>query len=51
LSYFKKGEILSKKYIVDKMMGDLRYGEFVPDGINPMDLSREFLLTVINIII
>ena len=28
------------------MMGDSRYGDFVPDGINPADLSREFLITV-----
>ena len=28
------------------MMGDLRYGEYVPDGINPSDLSRKFLLSV-----
>ena len=27
-------------------MGDLRYGEYVPDGINPSDLSRKFLLSV-----
>ena len=28
------------------MMGDLRYGEYVPDGINPSDLNRKFLLSV-----
>jgi hypothetical protein len=27
-------------------MGDLQYGDFVPDGINPVNLSRDFLITV-----
>ena len=46
LRYYKKGETLSKSYIINKMMGDLRYGSYVPDSINPSDLSRNFLLTV-----
>ena len=27
-------------------MGDLRYWDFVPDGINPANLSRDFLITI-----
>ena len=27
-------------------MGDLRYGDYVPNNIKPIDLSREFLITV-----
>ena len=46
LHSFKKGETLPKTYIINKMIGDSRYGDFVQDGINPADLSLEFPITV-----
>ena len=27
-------------------MGDLRYGDYVPNNIKPIDLSREFLIAI-----
>ena len=32
------------------MQGNLIYGQYVPDNIDPKKLSRGFLLTVINLI-
>jgi len=46
MKYFRKGEKLTKSYIVENMMGNLEYGNYVPNGINPLSLSREFLLSV-----
>ena len=46
LKYFKKGERLTKNYIIQKMMGNAKYGEYVPDRTSPHLLSREFLLSV-----
>lgn len=46
MKFFKKGEKLTKSYIVEKMMGNLEYGKYVPNGVNPHSLSREFLLSV-----
>ncbi len=46
MKFFRKGEKLTKSYIVQKMLGNLEYGKYVPDGINPLSLSREFLLSV-----
>ena len=33
------------------MIGNEEYGRYVPNGVNPISLSREFLLSVSNIII
>ena len=46
LRFFRKGETLSKSYIVEKMMEDLTYGDYVPNNIKPFDLRRKFLITV-----
>ena len=46
LKYFKKGEKLTKKYIIQKMMGNEKYGDYVPDRTSPHSLSRDFLLSV-----
>ena len=48
LKYFKKGEKLTKKYIIEKMMGNPNYGNYVPDRISPSMLSRDFLLSVFH---
>ena len=44
--YFRKGEKLTKSYIIQKMVGNEAYGKYVPNRINPHNLSREFLLSV-----
>ena len=50
MKYFRNGEKLTKSYIVQKMMGNGEYGKYVPDGVNPQSLSREFLLSVSPVI-
>lgn len=47
LKYFKKGETLSKKYIISKMIGNPVYGLYTPDNVNVEKLSRGFLLTLV----
>lgn len=46
LKSFRKGETLNKSYLINKMIGNQKYGDFIPDGVKPMSLSRDFLLTV-----
>jgi hypothetical protein len=46
LKYFKTGEKLTKSYIIQKMVGHEEYGLYVPNGIPPERLTREFLLAV-----
>ena len=46
LPSFRTGETLNKAYLIDKMMGNPAYGDFIPDKIEPMSLSRDFLLSV-----
>lgn len=50
LNSFKKGIKLTKEYIIGRMKGNQIYGQYVPDNVNPIKLTRGFLLTVINII-
>ena len=47
LGYFRKGARLDKKYIIEKMQGNAIYGDYVPDGCNPLKLSKDFLLTLV----
>lgn len=46
LNYFRKGETLNKAYIINKIANNPKFGEYLPDNISPMSLSRDFLLTV-----
>ena len=46
IKYFKTGEKLTKEYIIQKMIGNAEYGKYVPNGVNPQALTREFLLSV-----
>lgn len=46
LSYFRKGETLNKEYIINKISGNPNFKYYIPDGISPMSLTRDFLLTV-----
>ena len=46
LKYFRKGEKLTKDYIIQKMIGNEKYGDYVPDRVSPRLLSRDFLLSV-----
>lgn len=46
LSYFRSGDTLTKKYIIDKMAGNDAYKVFLPDNIELNKLSRKFLLSV-----
>lgn len=46
LSYFRKGETLTKNYIINKMMENNVYNDYLPDGIDFTKLSRKFLLSV-----
>ena len=41
---------MNKAYIINKMIGNAAYGDYIPDKIKPMSLSRDFLLTVIYFI-
>jgi hypothetical protein len=45
LKYFKHGKTLTKKYIIEQMMGNAKYGDYVPDKISPNSLSRDFSLS------
>ena len=47
LGYFRSGARLDKKYIIEKMTGNINYGDYVPDNCNPIKLSKEFLLTLV----
>ena len=40
------GKTLTKKYIIEQMMGNEKYGDYVPDKISPNLLSRDFLFSV-----
>ena len=48
LNSFKNGIKLTKEYILGRMQGNALYGQYVPVNINPMKLTRRFLLTVNN---
>ena len=48
LNSFKKGIALNKKYIISRMEGNASYGYFIPNNIDPLKLSRSFLLRVRN---
>ena len=50
LNSFKKGIKLTKEYILGRMQGNPIYGQYLPDNVNPIKITRGFLLTVINII-
>ena len=44
--YFRKGEKLTKDYIIQKMIGNQKYDDYIPDRVSPRLLSRDFLLSV-----
>ena len=46
LSYFLTGETLTKNYIINKMIENNVYNDYIHDGIDLMKLSRKFLLSV-----
>ena len=46
LNYFRKGETLNKTYIINKIINNPKFKDYVPDNISLMCLSRDFLLTV-----
>lgn len=46
LSYFRKGETLSKQYIINKISANPNFQYYIPEGVSPMSLTRDFLLTV-----
>ena len=46
INSFKKGITLNKQYIIERMTGNLEYGAYVPNNINPQKLIRGFLLAV-----
>ena len=50
LNSFKKTITLNKAYIIQRMTGNPVYGQYVPNNINPIKLTRNFLLMVRNII-
>ena len=51
LNYFRKGETLSKEYIINKIGENPEFYKYIPDGVSPIALTRDFLLTVNNILI
>ena len=46
LNYFRKGETLNKAYIINKIANNQKFIDYLPDNVSPMNLSRDFLLTV-----
>lgn len=46
LNYFRKGETLNKEYIINKIRLNQNFYQYIPDGVSPMSLTRDFLLTV-----
>ena len=46
LGYFKKGETLNKQYIIDRISKNPNFIHYLPDNVSPMNLARDFLLTV-----
>ena len=46
LSYFRSGDTLTKKYIINKIANNDSYKTFLPDNIDLNKLSRKFLLSV-----
>ena len=46
INSFKKSPALNKEYIFNRMKGNPIYGMFVPDEVDPKNLSRNFLLSV-----
>ena len=46
LNFFRKGETLNKEYIIKKISLNPNFYNYIPDGISPMSLTPDFLLTV-----
>ena len=46
-NYFRKGERMDKKYLIDKMRGNALYSLYTPDSTDPMKFSKNFLLRLI----
>ncbi len=46
LGYFRKGETLSKEYIIKRISANPNFVQYIPDNVSPMCLTRDFLLTV-----
>ena len=49
-NYFRKGERMDKRYLIDKMRGNPLYSLYTPDSIDPMKFSKNFLLRLIGYI-
>ena len=47
LSYFRSGDTLTKRYIIEKINGNNAYSYYLPNGVTFEKLSRKFLLMVI----
>ena len=46
-NYFRKGEKMDKKYLIDKTRGNSLYSLYTPDSTDPMKFSKNFLLRLI----
>ena len=46
LNSFRKGETLNKQYIINKIANNPKFMDYIPNGVDPMSLTRDFLLTV-----
>ena len=46
LNSFRKDETLNKQYIINKIMNNPKFKDYIPNGVNPMYLTRDFLLTL-----
>jgi hypothetical protein len=47
LNYFRKGERLDKKYLIEKMKKNSIYALYTPDISDPLKFSKDFLLKLI----
>ena len=46
LPYFSKGELLTKKSIIQKFTGDEELSKYIPNNCNPNTVTRSFLLSL-----
>ena len=47
LNYFRNGEKLDKKYLIEKMKLNNIYALYTPNISNPLKFSKDFLLKII----
>ena len=50
IGYFRSGEKLDKKYIIERMKSNTKYALYTPDICDPMKFSKPFLLKLIAFI-